>query len=116
MSVPDKYKALGGFHKYVRSPPAQMVLILQILHRRDGCTHTHHRNRWEPRSVQLHVGAVSARVLSREDRLTIVDVRYHGGWLAQNIYFLGHAGCVRVNGVRIAGASGIFNSRDFHQG
>jgi lariat debranching enzyme len=42
--------------------------------------------------------------------------RYHGGWLAPNIYFLGHAGCVRVHGVRVAGASGIFKSGDFPQG
>ena len=42
--------------------------------------------------------------------------RYHGGWLAPNIYFLGHAGCVQVNGVRIAGASGIFNANHFRQG
>ncbi|KAI1787743.1 DBR1-domain-containing protein [Ganoderma leucocontextum] len=41
---------------------------------------------------------------------------YHGGWLAPNIYFLGHAGCVQVNGVRIAGASGIFKPQDFKQG
>ncbi|ETW85004.1 hypothetical protein HETIRDRAFT_457218 [Heterobasidion irregulare TC 32-1] len=41
---------------------------------------------------------------------------YHGGWLAPNIYFLGHAGCLQVNGIRIAGASGIFKSQDFHQG
>ncbi|KAF9463446.1 DBR1-domain-containing protein [Collybia nuda] len=41
---------------------------------------------------------------------------YHGGWLAPNIYFLGHAGCVQVNGVRIAGASGIFKSHDFQKG
>ncbi|KAG8216852.1 lariat debranching enzyme [Butyriboletus roseoflavus] len=41
---------------------------------------------------------------------------YHGGWLAPNIYFLGHAGCIQVNGVRIAGASGIFKNHDFHQG
>ncbi|TDL18907.1 DBR1-domain-containing protein [Rickenella mellea] len=41
---------------------------------------------------------------------------YHGGWLAPNIYFLGHAGCVQVNGVRIAGSSGIYNGKDFHEG
>ncbi|CDO68096.1 hypothetical protein BN946_scf185044.g4 [Trametes cinnabarina] len=41
---------------------------------------------------------------------------YHGGWLAPNIYYLGHAGCVQVNGLRIAGASGIFKPADFHTG
>ncbi|KAF8163576.1 lariat debranching enzyme, C-terminal domain-containing protein [Crassisporium funariophilum] len=41
---------------------------------------------------------------------------YHGGWLAPNIYFLGHAGCVQVNGVRVAGASGIYKSHDFRIG
>ncbi|KIJ61557.1 hypothetical protein HYDPIDRAFT_115714 [Hydnomerulius pinastri MD-312] len=41
---------------------------------------------------------------------------YHGGWLAPNIYFLGHAGCVQVNGLRIAGASGIFKDNHFHLG
>lgn len=41
---------------------------------------------------------------------------YHGGWLAPNIYFLGHAGCIQVNGVRIAGASGIFKQYDFRRG
>lgn len=32
------------------------------------------------------------------------------------MFFLGHAGCVQVNGVRIAGASGIFKSQDFRVG
>ncbi|EMD34237.1 hypothetical protein CERSUDRAFT_86365 [Gelatoporia subvermispora B] len=41
---------------------------------------------------------------------------YHGGWLAPKIYFLGHAGCVQVNGLRIAGSSGIFYPSDFQQG
>lgn len=29
-----------------------------------------------------------------------------GGWVAPNIYYLGNAGCVNYNGVRIAGSSG----------
>ncbi|KAF9493420.1 DBR1-domain-containing protein [Pleurotus eryngii] len=41
---------------------------------------------------------------------------YHGGWIAPNMYFMGHAGCVQVSGIRIAGASGIFKSHDFRKG
>lgn len=29
-----------------------------------------------------------------------------GGWIAPNIFYLGYAGCVNVNGLRIAGISG----------
>lgn len=41
---------------------------------------------------------------------------YHGGWLAENIYYLGAAGSVIVNGLRIVGASGIYKDRDYHRG
>ncbi|KAI0294274.1 lariat debranching enzyme, C-terminal domain-containing protein [Multifurca ochricompacta] len=41
---------------------------------------------------------------------------YHGGWLAPNIYFLGYAGCIQVNGIRIAGASGIYKQHDYQRG
>lgn len=34
---------------------------------------------------------------------------YYGGWVAPNIYYLGHAGVVNFGGVRIAGLSGIYN-------
>ncbi|CAE6479541.1 unnamed protein product [Rhizoctonia solani] len=41
---------------------------------------------------------------------------YHGGWLAPNMYYLGGSGCVKVNGFRIAGASGIYKSHDYRLG
>lgn len=41
---------------------------------------------------------------------------YHGGWLAPNIYYLGGAGSVRVNGLRIMGASGIYKYHDYNKG
>ena len=41
---------------------------------------------------------------------------YYGGWVADNIYYLGHAGVVRVGGLRLAGLSGIFNGAHYQLG
>eukprot|EP00026_Physarum_polycephalum_P009368 Phypoly_transcript_09489.p1 GENE.Phypoly_transcript_09489~~Phypoly_transcript_09489.p1 ORF type:complete len:263 (+),score=26.28 Phypoly_transcript_09489:22-789(+) len=41
---------------------------------------------------------------------------YYGGWVAPNIYYLGHSGVVKVGDLRIAGISGIYDDRDFHKG
>ncbi|KAJ7621115.1 lariat debranching enzyme, C-terminal domain-containing protein [Roridomyces roridus] len=84
MAVPDKYKQLGGFHRYYTGEKTAPILTIVI-----GGNHEASNYMWE---------------------------LYHGGWLAPNIYYLGEAGCVRVNGIRIAGASGIFKSQDFIRG
>ncbi|KAH8923210.1 hypothetical protein BT69DRAFT_177826 [Atractiella rhizophila] len=42
---------------------------------------------------------------------------FHGGWLAPNIYYLGHAGSVIVDGwLRVAGSSGIYKDIDYFKG
>ena len=61
--------------------------------------------------IYLHSGCCRKRFLN-----DFFMKRYHGGWVAPNIYFLGHAGCVQVDGIRIAGASGIYNPKSFGQG
>ena len=40
----------------------------------------------------------------------------HGGFVAPNIYYLGHASVVRFGGLRIAGLSGIYDRRDLVKG
>jgi hypothetical protein len=38
---------------------------------------------------------------------------YYGGWVAPNIYYMGHAGVVNFGGLRIGGISGIYNSKHY---
>ena len=40
----------------------------------------------------------------------------YGGWVAENIYYLGHAGVVEFGGLRIAGISGIYKPYDYKLG
>ncbi|KDQ15942.1 hypothetical protein BOTBODRAFT_31397 [Botryobasidium botryosum FD-172 SS1] len=84
MAVPDKYKQLGGFHKYYTGEKVAPILTIVI-----GGNHEASNYMWE---------------------------LYHGGWLAPNMYYLGGANCVRVNGIRIAGTSGIYKFHDYHLG
>ncbi|KAJ9464143.1 Lariat debranching enzyme [Diplonema papillatum] len=41
---------------------------------------------------------------------------YYGGWVAKNIYFMGHSGVVQAKGLTIAGMSGIYKDKDFYRG
>ena len=41
---------------------------------------------------------------------------YYGGYVAENIYYLGRGGVINVKGLRIGGMSGIFNKFDYFRG
>jgi lariat debranching enzyme len=41
---------------------------------------------------------------------------YYGGYVAENIYYLGRGGVINVKGLRIGGISGIFNKFDYFRG
>ena len=87
----------------------------QVLHWSKGRASADTGHRGQPRGFKPHVGIVRALPFPRNSHRLILR-RFHGGWLAPNIFFLGSAGCVRVNGLRIAGMSGIFNKHHYHQG
>ncbi|KAG0864856.1 hypothetical protein G6F16_010690 [Rhizopus arrhizus] len=41
---------------------------------------------------------------------------YHGGWVCDNIYYLGCAGVINFGGLRIGGLSGIYKQNDYYIG
>ena len=45
-----------------------------------------------------------------------LEENYYGGFVAENIYYLGRSGVINVKGIRIAGISGIFNKFDYFRG
>ena len=45
-----------------------------------------------------------------------LEENYYGGYVAENIYYLGRAGVINVKGLRIGGISGIFNKFDYFKG
>lgn len=92
LAVPQKYRQMGDFHRYYSGEKVAPVLTLVV-----GGNH-------EASNYMFEL--------------------FHGGWLAPNIYFLGEAGVVDVDvgggegseTLRIAGASGIYKSHDYHLG
>ncbi|KAL7050844.1 hypothetical protein ACKWTF_004244 [Chironomus riparius] len=40
----------------------------------------------------------------------------YGGWCAPNIYYLGNAGVININGLKIAGVSGIYRHYNYRKG
>jgi len=45
-----------------------------------------------------------------------LEENYYGGYVAENIYYLGRSGVINVKGIRIGGISGIFNKFDYFRG
>jgi lariat debranching enzyme len=93
LNVPQKYKRMGDFHAYYSGKKIAPILTIVI-----GGNH---------------------------EASNYLQELHYGGWVAPNIYYLGVAGVVNlrkmtpggvVSTLRIAGISGIFNSRHYRLG
>jgi len=51
---------------------------------------------------------------NHENSFQLQDL-FYGGWVAPNIYYLGHANCIRFAGLRIASLSGIYNGHTYYK-
>jgi lariat debranching enzyme len=47
---------------------------------------------------------------------TYLFENYHGGWVCENIYFMGYSGVIQFGGLTIGGISGIYKNFDFRSG
>lgn len=124
--------ALDAIYRYLRDLEARHNYIVDALlmcgdfqairnHRDMQCMAVPQKYRQLGDFHKYYTGEKTAPVLTiviggNHEASNYMSELYHGGWLAPNIYFLGHAGCIQVNGIRIAGASGIFKSSDFGLG
>lgn len=91
MAAPRKYLHIGDFHEYwssdpETSPPKRVAPYLTVF-----VGGNHENSEW----------------LAEE---------YYGGFLAPNIFYIGHCGVITVdNSICIAGLSGIYNSGSYNQ-
>ncbi|KAG1786642.1 Metallo-dependent phosphatase-like protein, partial [Suillus plorans] len=124
--------ALNAIYQHLRDLEARHNYIVDLLlmcgdfqairnHRDMQCMAVPQKYRQLGDFHKYYTGEKTAPVLTiviggNHEASNYMSELYHGGWLAPNIYFLGHAGCIQVNGIRIAGASGIFKSNDFSLG
>ena len=87
MAIPPKYRQLGTFPHY------------------------YHNNNNQQQSKSILTIVIGG---NHEASGYLSELPF-GGWIAPNIYYLGLAGVIQYRGLRIAGISGIYNSRSYHQ-
>lgn len=46
----------------------------------------------------------------------VLDANYYGGWITENVFYIGRAGVINHRGLRIGGVSGIFNETVYYKG
>eukprot|EP00758_Cryptobia_borreli_P006264 Tbor_TRINITY_DN5104_c0_g1::TRINITY_DN5104_c0_g1_i1::g.25665::m.25665/K18328/DBR1; lariat debranching enzyme len=83
MAVPEKFKTFGDFPKYCGDSIASMVAPY----------------------LTIFIGG-------NHEASNVLFQQYYGGFVAPNIYYMGHSGVIEVCGLMIAGLSGIWKNGD----
>lgn len=89
------------------------VFLLQVIFR--TLAHTHISGIYVLLSCRYYNGEKVAPILTifiggNHEASNYLQELPYGGWVATNIYYLGYAGVINVNGCRIAGLSGKGNT------
>lgn len=95
-----------GDFQAIRSPQDLNCLSVPVKYREMGDFEKYYRGKARAPYLTIVIGG------NHESSGYMSELHY-GGWLAENIYYLGAAGVVNFRGLRIAGLSGIFKSNDY---
>lgn len=111
LACPPKYRALNTFWKYYTGrATAPYPTLFSMFSSAPTTVH---------QSLTVLLPSCSVKhfftVGGNHEAMNYLWELYYGGWVAPNIYYLGHAGVVNFGGIRIGGISGIFNGGHYKQ-
>lgn len=105
ISKPDIVIVCGDFEA-IRDEDDLKTMAAPVKYRVMGDFHKYFNGEKKAPYLTLFIGG------NHESSKYLVEMP-NGGWVAPNMYFLGYAGVVKYDGVRIGGLSGIFSGKSY---
>jgi lariat debranching enzyme len=112
MAVPEKYKSMCSFWKYYAGVKKAPVLTIFVggNHEASNFLSELPYGRFFFLYFFVNLTSFISFILKR------TNYNLKGGWVAENIYYMGYANVLNFRGLRIAGLSGIYKAEHFHKG
>lgn len=98
---------IGGDFQAIRNEQDMNCISMPPKYRKLGDFHDYYHGRKKAPYLTIFVGG-------NHEASNYLQELYYGGWVAPNIYYLGAAGVINFNGLRIGGLSGIFKPSDYN--